>query len=80
VLKLVHHLAAEHILWLVNSRRIDEDDLRVVAIQNALNAVARGLRLWRNDCDFASHESIDESGLPGVRTPDDCDETGFKCH
>ncbi len=33
VLKLVHHLAAEHVFGLVDSGRIDEDDLRVVAIQ-----------------------------------------------
>ncbi len=64
----------------MDSGRIDEDDLRVVAIQNSLNAIAGGLRLGRNDSDFASNESIDERGLAGVGTADDCDETGFKCH
>src|ERR1700746_3991351 len=42
VLKLVHHLAAEDIFWFVDSGRIDEDDLSVVAIQNSLNAIACG--------------------------------------
>ena len=80
VLKLVHHLAAENVLGFVDSGRIDEDDLRVVAIQNSLNAVAGGLRLGRNDGDFASDESIDERGFAGVGAADDCDETGFKWH
>ena len=75
VLELVHHLAAEDVLGLVDSGSIDENDLRIVAIQNSLNAIAGGLRLGRNDCDFASNESIDERRFPGVRTADDCDET-----
>jgi len=43
--ELVHHLAAEHVLGLVNAGRVDEDHLRVVAIEDALDAVAGGLRL-----------------------------------
>ena len=80
VLKIVHHLAAEHIFRLVDSWRIDQDDLRVVAIQDSLDAVASGLRLGRNDCDLAPHQSIQEGRLPGVGPADDGDETGFERH
>src|ERR1700722_9092102 len=80
VLKLVHHLAAENVLGFVDAGRIDQHDLRVVAIQNSLDAVAGSLRLGRNDGDLASNKSIYERGLTGVGAADNCHETRFKWH
>ena len=74
----VHHLPAEDVFRLVNSGRIDEDDLRVVAIQDSLNAIARGLRLRRNDGDFAPDERVDKSGFAGVGAADNGDESRFE--
>ena len=76
----VHHLAAEDVLGLVDAGRIDQDDLRVVAIHDALDAIARGLRLGRNDRDLAADERVHQRGFAGVGTADDCDETGFERH
>ena len=78
VLQFVHHLAAEGVFRLVDAGRVDENDLRVVAIQDALNAIARGLRLGRNDGDFAADERIDERGFAGVGAADNGDESGFE--
>jgi len=64
----------------VDAGRIDQHDLRVVAIQNSLDAVAGSLRLGRDDGDLASNKSIDERGFAGVGATDDRDETGFKWH
>jgi len=64
----------------VDSRRIDQNDLRVFAIEDALNAIAGGLRFRRDNGDFLADESIDERGLPRVGAAYDCDETRLECH
>ncbi len=66
----VHHLAAEDVLGFVDAGRIDQDDLRVVAIQDSLDAIAGGLRLRRNDGDFAADELVDERRFAGVGAAD----------
>jgi hypothetical protein len=65
---------------LVDARRIDQNDLRVFAIEDALNAIAGGLRFRRDDGDFLADESIDERGFARVGAADDCDETRLKWH
>ena len=80
VLQLVHHLAAENVLGFVDAGRIDQDDLRVFAIQDSLNAVARGLRLGRNDGDFAADELVDQRRFARVGAAYYGDESGFKGH
>jgi hypothetical protein len=64
----------------VNAGRIYEDDLGVVAIEDALNAVARGLRFRGNDGDFLADERVDEGGFAGIGAANDRDETGFEGH
>ena len=80
VLEFVHHHAAEDVSGLVDAGRVYQDDLGVVAIQDALNAIAGGLGLGRDDGDFLADERIDERGFAGVGTPDDRDETGLEGH
>src|ERR1700730_5986781 len=67
LLEFVHHLAAEHVLGPVNARRVDEDDWRVVAIENALDAVAGRLRLGRDDRDLAPDNRVYERRFARVR-------------
>jgi hypothetical protein len=60
MLGFVHHLAAENVFRLVNAGRIDENDLRIVAVDDSLDAVARGLRPRRNDRNFLADQRVDE--------------------
>ncbi len=61
---LAHHLLVEPCLWTMNSGRVDEDDLGCGTpllrrqIEKALNAVARGLRLMRDDGEFGAHQRV----------------------
>ena len=61
----------------MNAGRVEENNLRVVLRQNALNATARGLRLIGRDCDFLPDDFIDKGRLADVRTPDYGDESRF---
>ena len=64
----------------MNAGRIDQDDLRVFAVQNSLDAIAGGLRLRRNDGDFAADQRVYERGFARVGAADDGDESGFERH
>ncbi len=83
---LDHHLAAQRAVRLVNARSIDQDDLRGVPafalgkVDDALNAVARGLRLGRDDGELFAHKRIEQRGLASVRTAENADETGAEGH
>ena len=61
-----HHLPAERGFRAVHARRVDQDDLRVRAIDDALNPVARGLRARRDDSHFFSDQAVDERRFSGV--------------
>src|ERR1700733_2413006 len=80
VLQLVHHHAAEDVFGLVDAGSIYQDDLGVFAIEDALNAIAGGLRFRGDDGDFLADESIDECGFASVGAAYDCDETGLESH
>ncbi len=80
VLEFVHHLAAENVFGFVNAGRIDEDDLRVVAIQDSLDAIAGGLRLRGNDGYFAADELVDERRFACVGAAYYGDESRFEGH
>ena len=55
----------------VDPRRIDKDRLPVGFGSNAQNAMTGCLRLGRNNGHFLAHKSVEQSGLPGIRAPDD---------
>ena len=63
---LDHHLPAEGTIGLVYARSIDENNLRAVApfalayMHDALNAVARGLRLRRNDRQLFADQRVEQ--------------------
>src|ERR1700686_4335052 len=65
---------------------VDEHDLGPVLafilrnLDNALNAVARGLRLGRNDRQLFAHERIEQGGLARVRAAENANETGAEWH
>lgn len=66
----VHHLAAERGVGLVNSGRIDKNDLAAFLGNDALYAVACGLRPMRDDGDFLPNETIEQCGFSRIGAPD----------
>jgi hypothetical protein len=77
----LHHLAIEAAIRLVDARRIDEYDLSCgtaalrLDVDHALDAGARGLRLFRDDGDLFPHQGIEQRALARVWTADDGDES-----
>ena len=71
-----HHLLVQDGVGFVKARCIDEDDLAFGRIDDALNAVAGGLRLGGDDGDFLADEAIEQRGFSGVRAANDGDEAG----
>src|ERR1700680_1714322 len=65
---------------------VDEHDLGPVLafilrnVNNALNAVARVLRVGRNDRQLFAHERIEQGGLARVRAAENANETGAEWH
>src|SRR6185369_15482480 len=72
----VHHLATESGVGVVKAGRVDENDLTFGSGNDALDAVAGGLRLGGDDGDFLADEAVEERGFAGVRAADDSDEAG----
>ncbi len=71
-----HHLPIEHGFGVVNARSVDEDDLAFGAGDDALDAIAGGLRLGSDDGNFLADVMIQQRGFAGVWTADDGDEAG----
>ena len=72
------HVFAELELRFMNAGRVEENHLRVVDCQNALNARARRLRLIGSDRDLLPDQSIDQRRLADIRTSDHRREAGLE--
>ncbi len=68
-----HHAAVQEITGLMHAGRVHQHDLPRGARDDALNLVARRLRLVRHGRDLLADESIQERGLARVRPPDQSD-------
>src|SRR6267142_513090 len=73
--RLLHELV-ELAVADVQARRVDEDHLRVAAIADAGDTVARGLGPRRDDRELLAHEAVQQRGLAGVGPADEGDEPG----
>jgi len=71
-----HHLLVQDGIGFVQAGRIYEDDLAFGAVDDALNAVAGGLRLGGDDGNFLADETVEERGLSGVGAANDGDKAG----
>ena len=56
------------------TRRVDEDGLIGAAVQHAEHALARRVRLVRDDADLLADQRVQQRGLADVRPADDRDE------
>ncbi len=70
------HLFVQRGLCFVNAGRIDENDLAIGARDDALDAIASGLRLRGDDGDFLADEPVQQSRFACVRAANDGDESG----
>src|SRR5208337_3848251 len=83
---LGHHFASERRTGLVNSRRVDEHDLPGLAafllgdVDDSENAVARGLRLGRNNGQLLADQRVQQCAFARVRAAENADESGVKGH
>jgi len=73
----IHHRLLQLVTGFQDARRIGEDDLEIVAVDDAQNAVARGLRLGGDDGEFLAHQCVHQRRLPDVGISDDIDKARF---
>ena len=71
------HGLLQFVVGLKDTGRVGEDNLHVVGVENAHDAVARGLRLEGGDRNALAHKEVHERGLADVRVAHDVYETGF---
>ena len=70
----------------MHARSINQHDLcaalalNLGQVHDALDPVACGLRLGRDDGQLLAHERIEQGGLASVRTTEDADKTGAERH
>ena len=76
----LHHIVAQAVARLVKARRVHQDQLRVAAVDDGADAVARRLGLVRDDGDLLAHEGVGKCGLADVRPSADGDHSGFGNH
>src|ERR1041384_1607616 len=83
---LLHHLAVQAAVRLVNARGVDEYDLprRPPAlrlhVQKALHVHGRGLRLLRHDGNLLAHQGVDQRTLPRVGPAHNGNKARPVCH
>ena len=76
----IDHIVAEFGARAMEARRVDEDELRILAVQNGTDAVARGLRLMGNDCEFFADERVCQRGFSDVWPARNRNHGGFCFH
>jgi hypothetical protein len=64
----------------VQTRGVDENELRVVAGEDAAHRVPGGLRLIAGDDDLAADQCVGERGLSGIGASDEAAEAGTEGH
>jgi hypothetical protein len=64
----------------VNPGSIKEDQLTSFHILDAKNSVSRGLRLFSDNGNFITQETIEEGRFPDIRPSQDRYKAGFECH
>ncbi len=67
---------AEQSARAVQAGRVDEDDLCILAVDQAADGVAGGLGLVSRDGDLLPHQGVGQGGLAGVGAADEGHEAG----
>ena len=61
----------------MQTRCLQQDELGVAPVHHAVNAVAGGLGLVRNDGDLLAHQRVGQAGLAHVGSSAHGDHSGF---
>src|SRR5205085_10912203 len=70
-----HHAAIQEVSGLMNARRVNQNNLTTGARDEALNLVARRLRLVRHGSNLLAYKTIQERGLSSIGSSDERDIT-----
>src|SRR5690348_254323 len=70
------HGALEAVLRIQESGGVEEDDLEIVAGEDAEDAVAGGLGFGADDAEFLADEAVEQGGFAGVRLATEGEEAG----
>ena len=62
--------------WAVQTWRIHDDNLGIIAVHQAANGVAGGLRLVSGNRNLLPHQGISQRGLAGIRAANKGHEAG----
>src|SRR5690606_6864151 len=78
----IHHAVHGTAVPRLESRRIDKNELFMLARQHAMYAVPRGLGLARHNGNLAAYQRIGQRGFAHIGAPDDGDKAATKgiCH
>ena len=74
----LHHVVAQRGLRPVQARRIQQNELRIVPVDDAVNAVAGGLGLVGDNSYLLPHQGVGQAGLAHIRPAADGDHSGFR--
>ena len=74
-LRELEHLLLQLVVGLQHAGRVGEADLHLGRVEDAHNAVARGLCLEGGNADALAHEEVHERALTHIRVAYDIDET-----
>ena len=74
----LHHVVAQRGLRPVQTRRIQQNELRIVPVDDAVNAVAGGLGLVGDNSYLLPHQGVGQAGLAHIRPAADGDHSGFR--
>ncbi len=76
----VYHVVSELCARAVEARGVDEDELRIAAVDDGADAVAGGLGFMGYDGDLLADERVGKRGLADIRPPGDRDHRCFGFH
>ena len=60
----------------VQPRCVDEHDLGFRQVANPRDAIARGLRAGRHDCQLLAHQTVEQRRFAGIRAAHEGNEAG----
>ena len=76
----LQHCFLQLVVRLQNARRVRVNHLKIVAIDNAHYAVARGLRLVGDNGQPLAHKGVHQRRFADIRVADNIYKTCFMCH
>ena len=74
----LHHVIAQSGFGLVQARRIQQDELGIAPVYDAVDPIPGGLRLVGNDGDLFAHQCVGQAGFAHIGPAADGNHGGFR--